>query len=59
MLIRRLHFVVDYVTALNVSLKQLSSDGLTKSQSIWLVTVLIGMVVTNSFNWAEFTGRSQ
>jgi len=59
MLIRPLRCVVDYVTALNSSLKQLSSDGLTKSQSKWFVTVLLGLVVTNSFNWAAFTRRSQ
>jgi hypothetical protein len=59
MLIRPLRCVVDYVTSLNVSLKQLSSDSLTKSQSKWLVTVLMGLVVTNSFNWAAFTRCSQ
>ncbi len=58
MLIRPLKFVVDYVTALNMSLKQISATELTNTQRRWLVVVLIGIVVTGQFNWAAFERRS-
>jgi hypothetical protein len=57
MLIRPLDFVVNYVTGLNSSLKRIGSS-LTKSQRAWLVTVLIGLIVAGSFNWAAFSRRS-
>ncbi len=58
MLIRPIDCVVSYVTGLNTSLKQISSTSLTKSQSMWLKTVLMGLIVAGSFNWAAFTRRS-
>ena len=58
MLIRPIDCVVGYVTGLNASLKRISSASLTKSQSRWLVTVLMGLVVAGSFNWAAFSRRS-
>ena len=58
MLIRPLSFVVDYVTGLNASLNQITATPLTKSQRGWLVTVLIGLIVAGSFNWAAFARRS-
>jgi len=58
MLIRPIACVVDYVTALNHSLKQISSKKLTKSQRVWLTIVLMGLIVTGSFNWAAFERRS-
>ena len=57
-LIRPLACVVDYVTELNTSLNSISSTPLTKSQRGWLVTVLMGLIVTRSFNWAEFARKS-
>lgn len=58
MLIRPLSHIVAYVTLLNESLKQISSKELTKSQRYWLVAVLMGLIVTGSFNWAAFERRS-
>ena len=58
MLIRPISCVVNYVTALNSSLKQISSKKLTKSQRLWLSVVLMGLIVTGSFNWAAFERRS-
>lgn len=58
MLIRPLDCVVNYVTGLNVELQRISSPSLSKSQSNWLVTVLMGLIVTGSFNWAAFARRS-
>ncbi len=58
MLIRPLSCVVDYVTGLNASLHRISSIPLTKSQRGWLVTVLMGLIVAGSFNWAAFARRS-
>ncbi|MFZ4077694.1 MAG: transposase [Legionellaceae bacterium] len=58
MLIRPLKFVINYVTALNISLKQISASELTSTQRRWLVVVLIGIVVTGQFNWAAFERRS-
>ena len=58
MLIRSLDFVVDYVSKLNNSLKQLSSNTLTKTQSNWLVVMLMGLIVTGAFNWAAFARKS-
>lgn len=58
MLIRPLACVVDYVTELNTSLNSISSTPLTKSQRGWLVTVLMGLIVAGSFNWAAFARRS-
>ena len=45
MLIRRVDCVVNYVAALNASLKKLTSTSLTKSQCNWLMTVLMGLIV--------------
>jgi len=50
--------VVNYVTSLNTALKQVSSSSLTKSQCRWLTTVLMGLIVAGSFNWAAFARRS-
>lgn len=58
MLIRPLKFLVDYVTALNASLKQISSVELSNIQRRWLVIILMGIVVTGKFNWAAFERRS-
>lgn len=58
MLIRPIACVVNYVTALNESLKKISSKKLTKSQRVWLTIVLMGLIVTGSFNWAAFERRS-
>lgn len=59
MLIRPLIFVFNCITALNNALKQLQSTLLTKSQRAWLVTILMGLIVSNSFNWAAFERHSQ
>ena len=59
MLIRPLRCAVDYVTALNASLQKLSVAPLTRTQGKWLVTVLMGIIVTKRFNWAAFARRSQ
>ena len=58
MLIRPLSCVVDYVAGLNASLNRISSTPLTNSQSGWLVTVLMGLIVSGSFNWAAFSRKS-
>lgn len=58
MLIRQIGFVVNYVSGLNSSLKRLTSHSLTKIQCNWLVTVLMGLIVSGSFNWAAFSRRS-
>lgn len=59
MLIRPIACVVDYVNALNQSLKQLSAEStLTGSQRNWFVTVLLGLLVAGSFNFACFSRRS-
>ena len=58
MLIRPVDCVVNYVAGLNTSLKRISSASLTKSQCVWLVTVLMGLIVAGSFNWAAFARRS-
>lgn len=58
MLVRPIACVVTYVTALNESLKMISAKQLTKSQRLWLAIVLMGLIVTNSFNWSAFERRS-
>jgi len=58
MLIRPISCVVAYVTALSESLQQISSKKLTKSQQLWLTIVIMGLIVTGSFNWAAFEKRS-
>ena len=58
MLIRPISCIIDYVTALNIALKQIKSQPLTRSQQVWLMTVLMGLIVTGSFNWAAFERRS-
>jgi hypothetical protein len=58
MLIRPIQWVVDYIYALNESLKKISSKSLTKSQRGWLTVVLMGLIVTGSFNWTAFERRS-
>ena len=58
MLIRPVDCVVNYVAGLNSSLKRISSTSLTKSQYTWLVTVLMGLIVAGSFNWAAFARHS-
>lgn len=58
MLIRPIACVVNYVANLNISLKSISANQLTKSQCSWLTTVLMGLIVAGSFNWAAFTRRS-
>ena len=50
--------MVDYVTGLNASLNRISAIPLTKSQRGWLVTVLMGLIVAGSFNWAAFARKS-
>ena len=58
MLIRQIGFVVNYVSGLNAALKRLSSHSLTKIQCHWLVAVLMGLIVSGTFNWAAFSRRS-
>lgn len=58
MLIRPISCVVAYVSALNQSLQATTSKKLTKSQQLWLTIVLMGLILTNSFNWAAFERRS-
>src|SRR3990167_9964506 len=58
MLARRVDCVVNYVAALNTSLKKLKTTSLTKSQCNWLMTVLMGLIVGGRFNWAAFARRS-
>jgi len=58
MLIRQMDFVVHYVAGLNASLKKLKTSSLTQIQCNWLVTVLMGLLVAGSFNWAAFSRRS-
>ena len=58
MLIRPLSCVVDYVTGLNASLNRIAATPLTKSQRVWFVAVLMGLIVAGSFNWAAFARRS-
>ena len=58
MLIRPVDCIINYVTGLNASLKQMSFRSLTKSQCVWLMTVLMGLIVASRFNWAEFARRS-
>jgi hypothetical protein len=43
---------------LNASLNRIAATPLTKSQRGWLVTVLMGLIVAGSFNWAAFARRS-
>ena len=57
-LIRPIACIVDYVTALNAALKQIKSRPLTTSQRLWLMTILMGLIVTGNFNWAAFERRS-
>jgi len=58
MLICKPDFVVKYITELNTSLKNLKTSSLTQIQCNWLVTVLMGLIVAGSLNWAAFTRRS-
>ena len=58
-LIRPIPFVSSFVDALNHSLEQCQSSAqLTRCQRVWLVAVLMGIVVTQSLNWAAFERRS-
>ena len=56
MLIRPLSCVVDYVTELNASLNRISASAipLTKSQSGWLVTVLMARLIVKSHSKKRF-----
>lgn len=58
MLIRQVDCVVKYIAGLNDSLKTLTSTVLSKSQCKWLATVLMGIIVAGSFNWAAFSRHS-
>src|SRR3990167_7986928 len=58
MLIRELDFVVDYVTGLKSSLKELKISSLTQSQCNWLAIILMGVIVAGSLSWAAFSRRS-
>ena len=58
MIIRPLQFVVDYVNALDIIFKQISSQSLTMSQRLWFVIVLTGIIITGRFNWSTFERRS-
>ena len=58
MLIRPLSCIADYVNGLNASLNRIAATPLTKSQRGWLATVLMGLIVAGSFNWAAFSRRS-
>lgn len=46
------------MNSLNASLNRIAATPLTKSQRGWLVTVLMGLIVAGSFNWAAFARRS-
>ena len=59
MLIHALPVVTRYIESLNLSLK--SEPGawtLTRCQQVWLRTVLMGILVTGTLNWAAFERRS-
>lgn len=58
MLIRQMDFVVHYVAGLNAALKKLKTSSITQIQCNWLVTVLMGLIVAGSVNWAAFARRS-
>ncbi len=58
MLIRPISCVVNYVSELSKSLSSVGGTSLTKHQRDWFVVVLMGLIVTNSFNWAAFSRRS-
>lgn len=57
-LIRPISCVVDYVTELSNSLQHIGEKSLSKCQSRWFIIVLMGIIITNSFNWAAFSRRS-
>jgi hypothetical protein len=58
-LIHSLPCVTQFVDTLNQSLKICKSSAvLSGSQRIWLGTVLVGIVVTGTLNWAAFERRS-
>ncbi len=58
MLLKPVDCISAYVAGLNASLKQISTHSLTKIQSNWLVVMLIGLMVTGCFSWAEFMRSS-
>ena len=58
MVIKPVDCISDYVTGLNASLKQISTNSLTKIQSNWLIVMLIGLMVTGCFSWARFMRSS-
>lgn len=59
MLIHSLPCVTQYIDALSSSLKAChGSSTLSGRQRAWLSTVLIGIVVTGTLNWAAFERRS-
>lgn len=59
MLIHSLPCVRRYIDALNFSLKACNGSAvLSARQRAWLCTVLVGIVVTGTLNWAAFERRS-
>ena len=59
MLIRSLPVVTDFIEALSESLKTLKpSAELTRKQKLTLTLILVGMLVTETLNWAAFERRS-
>ncbi len=58
-LIHSLPCVTQFVDGLNDSLKACkASAALSAGQRLWLSTVLVGIVVTGTLNWAGFERRS-
>ncbi len=58
-LIHSLHCVTQFVDDLNDSLKACKGSAtLSACQRVWLGTLLVGIVVTGTLNWAGFERRS-
>ena len=58
-LIQSLPCVTQFVDGLNRSLKSCKrSAALSAGQRVWLSTVLVGIVVTGTLNWAGFELRT-
>jgi hypothetical protein len=58
-LIRPLTFVTDFIHTLNASLAMIKPNAtLTRTQKVGLSFLLMGMVMTETLNWAAFEHRS-
>jgi hypothetical protein len=59
MLIRQLTFVTDFIHTLNASLAMIKPNAtLTRAPKVGLSFLLMGMVMTETLNWAAFERRS-